>query len=101
MRSIASLALVLTLIPRGGAAEPVATLDLIPADAMAGIAARNLNELKKKADDLFKQLEVKNAGMGPTDLFDEAVKFLNVKAGLDPDGSAAFILANRDVVGED
>ncbi len=90
-------AILLALAAAGGAAAQ-GPLDLIPADALGGVAIRDLNDLKKKGDQFIKDTELKFP-LRPSELFDQVYQFLGVQGAVDQDGSAAIVLANPKAVG--
>jgi hypothetical protein len=73
-------------------------LDLIPEDAAAAFAIRDLNDLKKKGDQLLDETKL-NVPLRPSEIFDLVYKELGLKAGVDPNGSAALVLLSPEVVG--
>jgi hypothetical protein len=73
-------------------------LELIPDDATGGVAIRNLNELRKKGDEFIKDAGIKDT-IRFSDAFEFVLQFLNVKGGVDMDGSAAVVAVNEKVVG--
>jgi hypothetical protein len=64
-------------------------LDLIPADAVAAIALRAPDDLRTKADQLFKDADF-NFGFRPTEAHDWLVNWLGVRPGLDLNGPFAL-----------
>lgn len=77
------------------AADP---LDLIPADAMGGVAVRNLDSFQKKADAFVKDAGI-DLPMAPSEMLAQAFKELGVENSLDTTSSAAVVVVNRDVLG--
>src|SRR5690606_30945960 len=77
-------------------------LELLPADSLAGVAIRDLDDLKQKGDQFIKETELK-VSLRPSELFEEAYRFLGVQAPgvVDRRGSAAIVLANPKTVGEE
>src|SRR6266851_5612881 len=73
-------------------------LDVIPEDAAAAFAIRDLNGLKKKGDKFIADSELK-LPIRPSQLFDMAYTFLGITGGVDEKGSAAILLANPATVG--
>jgi hypothetical protein len=73
-------------------------LDLIPADAGAAVAIRNLNDLKKKGDRFIADTEMK-VPLRPSQVFEMGYQHLGINAGVDFNGSAAIVLANPVAVG--
>lgn len=73
-------------------------LDLVPADATAAVAVRNLNELRGKGDKLLAAAEMPEE-LRPSSGFEFLFDYLGVSAAVDRDGSAAVMLVNPDVLG--
>ncbi|HKB42085.1 MAG TPA: hypothetical protein VKD72_37005 [Gemmataceae bacterium] len=91
----------LALFALTGSATAQGPLDLVPSDAMAGFAIRNLNDLKKKGDKFIKDTDLQmQFPMRPSQLFDDVYKFLGVQGAVDEDGSAAIMLVAEKVVGQ-
>src|SRR5262245_34103687 len=96
---MASLGMVLTCAglaqnPPARAKGPAAPavpgpLDLVPADAVAAIALRAPDDLRTKADKLFKDAEI-DFGMRPTEALDGLVNWLGIRPGLDLNGPFAL-----------
>jgi hypothetical protein len=99
-RRIIPLVLVLVLFCGGRvAAQQQGVLDIIPADAAAAIALRNLDDLKTKGDKLVADLNKRmdnQKGRPPipriSELVAEAYKWLGIQGGVDYQGSVALIL---------
>src|SRR5262245_30198019 len=66
-------------------------LDLLPRDAAAGIAIRDLDDLIKKGDKFLTDTDIK-IGLRPSELFDQGTAILGVQKGLDRKGAAAVVL---------
>jgi hypothetical protein len=90
----------LLLLTAGAARAQHGVLDVIPADAAAAVAVRNLDDLKTKGDKLIADAELQMP-LRPSQLFDEAYKFLGVQGGVDPKGAAAIVLARPEDAGGD
>jgi hypothetical protein len=90
MRCLATCLLVLTAAGPAGAQQTM--LDLIPADAVAALAIRNLDELKAKGDKLIADAEL-NVPLRPSELFAMAFQHVGVQGGVESKGAAAVILA--------
>ncbi len=86
------------LLLAGAASAAPDVLDLIPEDAVIGVAIRNLNDLKKRGDQLLAESEIKNLPR-PSELFEGVYTHLRIKDCVDQEGSAAILLANPDVIG--
>jgi hypothetical protein len=89
------------LLASAGSAPAQRTLDLLPADAIAGCAIRNLNDLKKKGDQFIKDAELQPL-LGPVRLsqvFDMVYQALGVQGVVDEDGSCAVVVVAEKVVG--
>ncbi len=82
-----------------GRAQPTMH-DLIPANAAAGIAVRNLEDLQKKGDKLVEQTQWK-APLRPSELFNQLYSMLGIAQGLDRKGSGAAVLMNPKEYGAD
>jgi hypothetical protein len=91
-------ALVLLLLGAAVAPAQQGVLDLIPADAAAAVAIRNLDELKSKGDKLVADANL-NLPVRPSQLFAEVYRFLGVQGGIDPKGAAAIILSRPENAG--
>jgi hypothetical protein len=99
MRRSAVLTVVALLAAVGAAAAAKpCPLELIPEDAAAGLAIRDLNDLKQKGDRLVADTELK-LPVRPSDLFSMLYNFLGVNAGLDGDAAGAVIIANPQKAG--
>src|SRR5262249_6334569 len=70
-------------------------LELIPADAGAALAIRNLDELIKKGDRFIADTDWK-LPIRPSELFREVYQFLGVQGGVDDKGSGAILLLAPD-----
>lgn len=100
VRSIALFACVFALLgaargqePKPPPAEQAGALDLVPADAVAAIAVRNMAELVKRGDTLVKDGELDlPPGAGLAEGYNWLVDYLEVRRGLDDRGSAALML---------
>jgi hypothetical protein len=78
----------------GGAVERVSAqtmLDALPRDAAACLAIRNLDELIDKGDKFLAASKIQ-VGLRPSQLFDEANRYLRIEHGLNKKGSAAIML---------
>src|SRR5437899_1024371 len=73
-------------------------LELIPDDAAAGSAVRDLNDLKKKGDKFLAEADIK-LPFRPSQLFEMGYQFLGIKAAVDEDAAAAIIVANPRSIG--
>src|SRR5262249_32278301 len=89
----------LALLATAGSATAQKTLDLLPSDAMAGCAVRNLNDLKKKGDQFIKDTELP-IPIRLSQVFDEVYKMLGVQGVVDEDGSCAIVLVAEKVIGQ-
>src|SRR5947209_3032163 len=95
------LALVLLLTILASAALPGRALaqnpgvDLIPEDALAGFAIKNLDALRAKGDKLAKDLQTPEPGPRLTDLF----KSVKLEKGMNMKGSAAIVIPSLDKLG--
>jgi hypothetical protein len=94
----AALGLATLLACSAAAPAGQSLLDLVPADAGAAVAIRNLNDLKKKGDKFITDTELK-VPLRPSQFFEMAYQFLGINAGVNFDGSAAIVLANPAKVG--
>jgi hypothetical protein len=95
-RLFVTVSLILFAAPRGAAQGPV---DLLPQDAAAAIVVHDLDELIKKGDKFLTQTQI-NVPFRPSNLFDEAVKFLGINQGLNRKRPAAIILMKPEKDGE-
>jgi hypothetical protein len=66
-------------------------LELLPQDAVAGIAIGNLDELIKRGDKFLLDTEI-NVPLRPSQLFDQGAQFLGINKGLDRKRAAAVVL---------
>ncbi len=73
-------------------------LDVIPADAAAALAIRNLEELEKKGDKFVADVDLK-LPIRPSQLFADVYRFLGIQGGVDTKGSAAIILLRPEKEG--
>jgi hypothetical protein len=96
-RRISVLAVAALALATGLAPVAPAVTDLIPEDATAAIAVRNLNELKKKGDKFAAEAGLQFLPR-PSQLFDMLLDNLGVRGGVDPDGSMAFVVANPELL---
>lgn len=71
-------------------------LDVIPEDALAALAIRNVSELMKRGDTFIEKTELK-VPMRLSDGYKFLIGYLGLKKGLDEEGSAALILAANKV----
>jgi hypothetical protein len=85
------------------AAQTQGVLDIIPAEASAAIAVRNLDDLKTKGDELVIELNKRiDHDKGPpplprlSELFAEVHRGLGITDGVDYQGSAALILVPKE-----
>jgi hypothetical protein len=86
------------LIGLGTSGQAVETYDLLPADALGGIACRNISDLVGKSDKLARDVGLKlpvTAG----GLCQMAQMALGINAGLDLKGGCALVAANPKHVG--
>jgi hypothetical protein len=81
-----------------GVAPAAGVLDLIPEDAVAALAVRNLNELKKKGDQFVADAELKSLPR-VSQLFESLLDSQGIRGGVDLDGSMAVVVANPDPFG--
>jgi hypothetical protein len=86
------------LYAAGSAAAAPGVLDLVPQDAAAALAVRNLGELKKKGDKFAADAELQSLPR-VSQLFDMLLDGLGIRAGVDLDSSMAFVVANPDLLG--
>jgi hypothetical protein len=92
------LVAVAAILAAAAAAPAQGTLDLIPEDAAAGVAVRNIADLRKKGDKFLADAEIM-LPVNATGAFDELAKLLGIKDGIDEDGSAAVVVANPSHAG--
>jgi hypothetical protein len=85
------LAMVTLLALSSAAGAQGQMLDLVPANAAAGLVVRNLDELKEKGDKFIQESELR-VPIRPSELFALGLKFLKITSGVDTKGSAAIIL---------
>lgn len=108
-RSIPALAALLSLAfsnattvaaqkPAKPAKPAVQVTDLIPANACAALAVRNLKELRTKGDDFVQKTKAK-VPLRPSQGFAMALAGIGIKQGLDESGSAAVIFVNLKAIG--
>jgi hypothetical protein len=90
-------AMALLLLGSAPAPAQQGVLDLIPADAAAALAVRNLDELATKGDKLMAdaQLQLQNVPR-PSQLVAQLYNFLGGQGSIDPKGSAAILLARPE-----
>jgi hypothetical protein len=91
------LSLVTVLAWSGIASAEASVLDLIPQDATAAVAVRNLNQLKKKGDNFIAAAEIDNLGR-PSQLVERLLDAHGLK-GVDTDGSFALVAVNPQTIG--
>ncbi len=72
------------------AAEP-SVLDLIPENASAAIAVRNLDELTRKGDKFAEQVELRSIDR-PSKLFNMLLTFVGITKGLDRQAPTALVM---------
>ncbi|MBI1913595.1 MAG: hypothetical protein HYS12_02390 [Planctomycetes bacterium] len=89
----------IALFATAGSATAQKTLDLLPSDAMAGCAVRNLNDLKTKGDKFIKDTELP-IPIRLSQVFDMAYQALGVQGVVDEDGSCAIVLVAEKVIGQ-
>ncbi len=77
---------------------PPGAADLIPQDAVIGIAVRNLKDLKKKGDKLVADGGIDD-NLRPSKLFDLLYDMLPVKGALDENAGASIFIANPALLG--
>lgn len=75
-----------------GGTQAQTVLELIPADATAGIAIRNLDDLSKRGDQFVAEAGMQNL-FRPSQLWVMALQFLGINGGIDGKNSAAAVLA--------
>src|SRR5262245_41043193 len=72
--------------------------DLIPEGAPAALVVRNVEELRKKGDQL-----VAEAGLGrrgrPSELFEFLIKDFHLQGKIETDGPIGFVIVNPAVLG--
>lgn len=88
------LAVAMMLVVAGNARAQT-VLELVPADAMAGIAIRNLDDLAKRGDEFVNAAQMQNL-FRPSQLWLMALQFLGINGGIDGKNSAAAVLALPD-----
>ncbi|MSU79429.1 MAG: hypothetical protein EXS16_15230 [Gemmataceae bacterium] len=88
MKPLLPLALLLALAP---SLHAQAVLDVLPQDAAAAIAIRDLDSLLKKGDKFLDETTIRMP-LRPSKLFEEANNFLGIRGGLNRKGSAAIVL---------
>src|SRR6187200_538678 len=65
--------------------------DIVPSDAMAAVAIRNVAELIKRGDTLIEKTELK-APFRLSDGYNFVLAYLGIKAGVDREGAAALMM---------
>lgn len=75
-----------------GTAQAQTVLDLVPADATAGIAIRNVAELSKRGDEFVNEAGMQNL-FRPSQLWLLALQFLGINGGIDLKSPTAIVLA--------
>src|SRR4051794_13344036 len=83
----------LLLAPCGVSAQPM--LEILPQDATASIAIRDLDGLIKKGDKFLLDTKI-DMPFRPSDLFKSANDFLGIKQGLNKKSAAAVILMRSE-----
>jgi hypothetical protein len=91
IRRAAVPACLLLLASTGLASAQTGMLDLIPGDALFGIAIRDLAELKKRGDKFIDDSQIK-LPLRPSQAFELVYKELGITGGLDDTGAAAGVL---------
>jgi hypothetical protein len=66
------------------------TLEIIPTDAVAAIAIRNVKELTKRGDALIEKAEIKSP-MRLSEGYAFVTMFLGIRRGLDEEGTAVLM----------
>jgi hypothetical protein len=97
-RNASVVSTVVLFLGAGAAPAGSGMLDLIPQDAAAGVAFRNLDDFKKKADKFAADFQ-QNIPIGPSQIMALMYQQLGIQNGLDEDSTAAVILANPKAAG--
>jgi hypothetical protein len=92
------IALAVLAAPAARAHGGPGALDLIPEDAVAAVAVRNVNELQRKGDKLLAAAETPDE-VQTARLFEFAFEHFGIGDVVDRDASAAVVLVNPDVLG--
>src|SRR5262249_39126287 len=88
----------LAFVAPGRAQAPA--LDLIPSDSPLALVVKNLDDLKEKGEQFFKDHNVDaDKAPRPSQLFDRLFDLLKLKEGVDRKGSAAFLLPSLQKLG--
>jgi hypothetical protein len=74
-------------------------LELFPEDAVASLAVRDLDELIKRGDKFLTDTDIR-VGFRPSQLFEEANRFLGIQAGLDRKKAAGIVLLRPEKADE-
>src|SRR5262249_61066318 len=70
-------------------------LDLIPGDALGGVACRSIEGLVAKSEKLVKDAEIKVAEVArPRELCKQVFMFLGITAGLETQGGGALVVVH-------
>src|SRR5262245_47082295 len=96
---LAALCLVLCLATTSGRARAADMLDLIPADALGGVACRSIEGLVQKTTKLIKDTEIKVPEQ-PGAICKQIFMALGIQAGLDTKGGCSAVLVNEKHIGE-
>ncbi len=92
---LVALALVLGIATSSRAVE---TYDLIPADALGGVACRSIQDLVKKSEKLAKDADI-TLPEQPGALCKQLFMFLGIQAGLDTKGGCSLVVVNKKHIG--
>src|SRR5687768_1732188 len=76
----------------------VETYDMIPADALGGVACRSIQGLVKKSEKLIKDTEIQFPEK-PADLCKSLFTAIGINAGLDTKGGCSLVVVNEKHVG--
>src|SRR5262245_58349783 len=92
-----ALSLVVSVSTTTPAAE---TYDLIPADALGGVACKSIQGLVKKSDKLIKDVGLKIPDEAqPGALCKQVFMFLGIQTGLDTKGNCSLVVVNKKHIG--
>src|SRR3989442_9254917 len=101
LRRPSFLALAALFAGSGAALAQEGMLDLVPADAVAAVAIRNLHDLIKKGEKLVPDTDLQLGGLRPSQIFTEVYNFLGIQGGVDGDGSGAILMLPREKESKD
>src|SRR4051812_23064658 len=76
------------------------TYDLIPADALGGVACKSIQGLVKKSEKLIKDVGLKIPDEAqPGALCKQLFMFLGIQTGLDTKGNCSLVVVNKKHIG--